>query len=207
MKISDLIPDVDVLVRMAPEELGGAILEIMNSPDTVRDHRGMMTINQLHSDLFQAPEPIYPLPSRDAVWRAIAEAWAWLEGQALIIWPDNYNGANGFRIISRRGAEIAGREGIAAYRQASLLPKALLHDSIVEHSLIDFQRGESRSVNCLPNGRLRVLIQAVPRLRTRSRIARQTGTSIEPSERSRSLAPSTSSETTPRSPWCTRAGS
>src|SRR5690348_13887477 len=122
MQLIDILPDIDVLLQMAPEELGGAIIEVMS-------HSGMVTIGHIYSPLlFQTGG--YPTAQRQQVWNAIAEAWAWLEGQALIVWPDDGNGRNGYKVLSRRARAIANRAGIEAYRKASLLPKELLHSTI-----------------------------------------------------------------------------
>jgi uncharacterized protein (TIGR02391 family) len=140
LKISDIVPDVDVMLQMAPEQLAGVIIEVLRNT-SVRDRR-MHTVNNLHGDLYQSSQSFYPDNKKDAVWRAIATAWAWLEGQALLIWPDGFNGPNGFRVLSDRALDMRDRQGFEAYRQASLLPKELLHPTIVDECLVDFHRGD-----------------------------------------------------------------
>ncbi len=136
MRLDELIPDVDVLVLMSPEELGAAIIEVLAAC------KDMTAIGAVYSEAFDRHERHgYPQARRAEVWQAIAEAWSWLEAQSLIVWPDD-GGRNGFRCLSRRAREIGGRKGMEAYRKASLLPKQLLHPDIVEAALIDFQRGD-----------------------------------------------------------------
>jgi uncharacterized protein (TIGR02391 family) len=76
---------------------------------------------------------------------AIREAFAWLESQALIVWPDSNNGRNGWRIASRRAQRLVRPPDWEAYRKASLLPKALLHLRIADAVFFDFVRGDYQS--------------------------------------------------------------
>jgi len=135
MKLSELIPDVDVLVALSPQELGGVLLEVLETHDKIHPGNFLGGLFQLHREE-------YPRTRERDVWDAFWEAWAWLEANGLIIPPDTTNGQNGWRKISRRGREMGGREGVIRYQEASMLPKALLHPVIVEKALVSFTRGE-----------------------------------------------------------------
>jgi uncharacterized protein (TIGR02391 family) len=135
-QLHDLIPDVNLLVQLDPEELGGLLLQV------IAEHgpQGLHLINY-ESELF-GHRPAYPRERSREVMQAIAEAWAWLEGQALIVWPDPHNGQHGWRTASRRGRRVAEPADWAAYRQASLLPKQILHPAIAETIFFSFARGD-----------------------------------------------------------------
>lgn len=136
----DAIPDVDVLIALEPEELGQKLLF------AIRHTGGMLTlthvINSLH-ELNQRGGPIgYPRERRAEVEVALTEAFAWLETQGLIRWPDLENGKNGYRVLSRRAERFQSEAELRDYSAARQLPKALLHPSIADDVWITFARGD-----------------------------------------------------------------
>jgi len=108
--------------------------------DLIPGPQGLHLINY-EAELF-GHRPAYPRERSKEVMQAISEAWAWLEGQALIVWPDVHNGQHGWRMASRRGRRVAQPADWTAYRQASLLPKQVLHPRIADLVFFSFARGE-----------------------------------------------------------------
>lgn len=82
----------------------------------------------------------FPRQRNQEVERAIFEAWAWLEAQGFLIWADMTNGANGFRVLSRRAAQIS-IERFHDFAAALALPREIIHPSIRDHVWSDFIRG------------------------------------------------------------------
>ena len=138
-QLQELIPDPDVLASLEPEELGGLLLQVIAS----RAPPGITLINY-ESELF-GHSPAYRREQQANVMTAIREAFAWLESQALIVSPDSRNGQNGWRVASRRGQRLVRVPDWAAYRKASLLPKALLNPRIADVVFFDFVRGDYQS--------------------------------------------------------------
>lgn len=68
------------------------------------------------------------------------EAWVWLEREGLIA-PSPQQGGD-WVFITRRGQSLKTAPDLAAYRNANLLPKALLHPSIATRVHAAFLRGE-----------------------------------------------------------------
>lgn len=136
--LAELIPDHEVLLDLEPEDLAGNMLQVMNSGS---DNR-MMTLSAWLHWLFNGANPPYPSQARDAVFRAVAEAWSWLEVQGLVVWPDEANGRNGYRIPSRRGEKLTGAEAFGQYLRGSALPKEDLHPRIVSKVRLLFLRGD-----------------------------------------------------------------
>jgi len=137
--LQNLIPDPDTLIRLEPEELGGLLLRVIASKGGGCAYHP----TNFESEIFQPRVPNgYPAHFGNAIGDAIREAVAWLEGQALLVWSDNSNGQHGWRKASRRGKRLADAESWSAYRQASLLPKALLHPRIGDAIYFDFARGD-----------------------------------------------------------------
>ena len=100
MNLADVVPEGDVVVALKPEELGLRILQVLItfSPQ----------INQIRLDLFlnQALTGYSSYPRRDQIEQAITEAWAWLEGQALLL-PDPRYMAGEMRVLSRKARRLA----------------------------------------------------------------------------------------------------
>lgn len=138
-QLHELIPDVDTLLAMEPEQVGGCMLQLMNSrPGNER----MATVNQWTHELFEGALQPYPHKQRDEVFRALAEAWNWLEVQGLIVWPDESNGRSGFRVSSRRGEKLTNPESFTEYLRGSELPKEFLHQRIAEKVWLLFLGGD-----------------------------------------------------------------
>ncbi|MDB5909644.1 MAG: hypothetical protein JWP34_3758 [Massilia sp.] len=131
----DLISDADSLLALEPEELAGLGLELISSAPS-------NTGSRLHPTSFTGPDTIGPFPQekRSAVQHAMAEGWNWLIREGLIAPApgDTY----GWHFVTRRGKELKNRAGVAAYSSLVLLPRALLHPSVIKCCWSAFMRGE-----------------------------------------------------------------
>ena len=100
MNLADVVPDGDVLVALEPEELGLRILQVLAtwSPQ----------IRQIRLGLFLngALTGYSSYPRRDQIERAIGEAWAWLEGQGLLLQDPRYMPGD-MRVLSRKARRLA----------------------------------------------------------------------------------------------------
>lgn len=136
----ELIPDADALVAIEPEELGGTLLRVLSRCDR------MFHPNSYEGEIFTAGVSRYPAEKQAIVLGAIREAFAWLDGQALIVPSDSStNGLGGWRVLSRRGHRLADANAWAEYRTGGQLPKALLHSKIAGAAYLDFARGDFQS--------------------------------------------------------------
>jgi uncharacterized protein (TIGR02391 family) len=147
------IPDVSVLLALAPEELGAKMLFLMRARMGKREYqmsagRGeMFMLSALEAELWpqtlggpsQTP---YPTNKRDEVALALTEAWAWLEAQGLLVPATGTNGQNGWRVLSRRARAMESQTEFANYKIARLLPKEILHPKIADVVWGDFMRGQ-----------------------------------------------------------------
>lgn len=141
--VPQLIPNVDVLIALAPEEVARAILTSANSPD----HNGMFSSASVigADSLFgpgQVPGP-YPRGRETEVIEALGEAWHWLEMNSLIMPAPGINGRNGFRQLTRRGRQlVANADAFRSFQTAAAFPKALLHPDIADAVWLELARGE-----------------------------------------------------------------
>ena len=138
-RLAELVPDVEVLLAMQPEQLGGCLLQIMNSRS---GRERMVTLGSWLYELFEGANPPYAARHHDAVFRALAEAWNWLEVQGLIVWPDQANGQSGWRVPSRRGDKLVNAESFAHFLRGTALPREFLHPQIVEKVWLLFLGGD-----------------------------------------------------------------
>lgn len=139
-KITTLIPDVDVHLQLAPEELASTILRLASQ----RLQNGMIHAQALTPDLEESygnPCP-YPANRRQEVRMAVAEAWNWLCLQGLLVPELDVNGANGFMRLSRRAGRLLDETSFKTYVGSLEFPKSLLHPSIAEDVWLDIVRGD-----------------------------------------------------------------
>jgi uncharacterized protein (TIGR02391 family) len=129
LRLGDLISDVEVLLAMEPEQLAGCLLQVMNSRP---GRQKMLTVGSWLYELFEGPTPLFGRQDYDVVFRALAEAWNWLEVQGLIVWPDEANGRGGYRVPSRRGERLTSQDAFTQFRKGTELPRGFLHPLLGE---------------------------------------------------------------------------
>lgn len=130
-----LIPDVNSLLALPPEELGVAMLKLM-APGG--DRRAPLNRhNFIGTDYAVSP---YPRERWPDVKMALAEAWAWLMRECLLV-TDPDQGKDCVR-VSRAGLRLAESGDLGSYRQAHLLPTEVLVPELMETGLVgSFLRG------------------------------------------------------------------
>lgn len=133
--LAELIPDPNTFLALEPEELAGVALELITS--SVPDEP-----SRLHPSSFASSQTIgnYPPNLRHKIECALIEGWQWLVQEGLIA-PSPSDG-HGWHFITRRGKKIKNREGFSAYRSSVILPRSLLHPSVVNACWSAFLRGD-----------------------------------------------------------------
>ncbi len=133
--IYEIVPDPDVLMALDPEEIGGVVLEFLNSLDA--SESGMM--NRYNFSLLHTVEG-YPSEFREKASEILAEGWAWLEREGLIVPQPGTQGE--WVIITRRGKQLRTRDDFESFRRSDILPRHLLHPTIAASVWNPFIRGE-----------------------------------------------------------------
>jgi uncharacterized protein (TIGR02391 family) len=148
LELPQVIPDVDLLLKLEPEELAAKMLFLM------RKRGGPFHFVSLLDEMFEKshdqrqypystqPHQKYPIQRQTEISRAVAEAWAWLEAQGLVVPEPGTNGQQGWRFLSRRAQTMENESDFADYKIARLLPKEMLHPKIAEDVWLDFMRGD-----------------------------------------------------------------
>jgi uncharacterized protein (TIGR02391 family) len=140
IQLPKAIPDVELLLSLSPEELAAKMLFLVRQ-------RGewMFHPDNMKSELWGDPgrgHPGYPVRRKDEIELAVAEAWAWLLAQGLILPEEGPNGVHGFRRLSRRARRMESEAEFASFQVARLLPREILHPKIADTVWRAFMRGE-----------------------------------------------------------------
>jgi hypothetical protein len=135
--IESVVKDVEVLLAMAPENLGWILLRL------ARRHLqngkflpgGIGGSNALYGGG-------YPQDRQHEVDVALSEAWNWLQINSLIVKAPEPNGRNGWMVFSRQGAAINNDVDFQRFREAAAFPKSLLHPAIADDVWLALARGD-----------------------------------------------------------------
>jgi len=152
IELPTIIPDVQSLLALEPEELGGKMLFLMRNRQQggqpwLTGASGQFLFSNLETEMWEQMGPLspstkYPPQHRKEVALALTEAWAWLEAQGLLVPVPDRNGSTGWRVLSRRAKRMQTEAEFANYKVARLLPKEILHPKIADVVWGAFMRGE-----------------------------------------------------------------
>lgn len=135
-KLYKAIPDADVVVALAPEELAGRLLFLL------KEEPGSFSPYNLENDLHSGrDDETYPRQRRAEVGQALREAFAWLIAQGLIV-PAPFQSDSTFKVLSRRARSFSTVPDFEAYQASRRLQKERLHARISEPVWQAFIRGE-----------------------------------------------------------------
>jgi uncharacterized protein (TIGR02391 family) len=139
--IKSLVPDVDVLIKLAREELAEVVLQL------AKEHRqnGLIHLQALLAQVTGTPgggDDSYPQNRRRDAEMALAEAWNWLLVQGLLIAEPGSNGSNGWMLLSRRAEALLTRNDFKSYARSVDFPKALIHPALAEEVWVDLARDD-----------------------------------------------------------------
>lgn len=137
----DFAPTLDALLEIEPEDLGLIVIGLVHT--TPGQQNSNFTMSQFVMPLFNANVPGYPQQQphiRQAVSRAVAEAWQWLQTEGLIMpAPDQ---SNDWFCLTRRGRRLKNPADLTAYKRRGLLPSESLQPVLLEKVRPMFLRGD-----------------------------------------------------------------
>ena len=139
--LNSLIPDVDVLLAMEPEELAPVLMRVAKQQmqnDMIQEG----CIKVAHDGFTNIPSISYPINKEKEVGIAISEAWAWLRINMLVVPASGTNGRNGWMIFSRRGNKALDQTNFNSFREAVSFQKTLLHPTIADKVWLALARGD-----------------------------------------------------------------
>lgn len=138
--LTSLIPDIDVLLALAPEELAEVVIRLAHE----HKQNNLVHLQAIASHIYGSPgaNDGYPQNRRKDAELALAEAWNWLAIQGLLIPEPGSNGNNGWMLLSRRAQTVLTNNTFKTYARSVGFPKALLHPSIADEVWLDIVRGD-----------------------------------------------------------------
>jgi uncharacterized protein (TIGR02391 family) len=122
------LPHEDDILSLAPEDLAVFVLQDMKRIYADRG-RGECFRNYYSRNVAQA----------DPVGRAVSEAWCWLVRQGLLVLRP---GSNEWYIPSREADGIDSAADLEAFRRGRILPRDMLHPTVLQASSSSFQQGK-----------------------------------------------------------------
>ena len=145
--LADLISDAEALLALEPDELGVLIIKAATAwPPTdslmldsfLRLYVGQPQIPGQGS----APAVPYPRHRQGEIGEAIREAWAWLEGQGLLLPSPHHAATTTIRVLSRRARRISQQSDPRKVLTHRTIPKATQHPAIREDVWASYTRGK-----------------------------------------------------------------
>lgn len=146
MNLGEIAPTIDALLAMEADEFGLRLLPLLNEHQVRGGNFSLRWLVGVHFYDALSEGAKYrggPYPgSEQAAKSAVVEAWAWLEGQGLIVplLNENNSAHPDARILSRRAIQLAANPQQALGDR--LLPKDSLHALIREDVWALFHRGK-----------------------------------------------------------------
>ncbi|GBE07070.1 MAG TPA: TIGR02391 family protein [Phycisphaerales bacterium] len=138
--LTSLIPDIDVFLSLAPEELAEVVLQLA-SEHRQSNHIHVQAIeSQIVGDV--GGNDGYPRNQHKNATLALAEAWNWLLTNGFIIPEPDINGSNGWMVLTRLADKVLANGTFKTYVRSIGFPKTLLHPSIADEVWIDIVRGD-----------------------------------------------------------------
>ena len=138
--LTSLIPDIGVLLALAPEELAEVVLQLAHE-HRQRNKIHLQTI-AAHIDGTSGANNGYPQNRKNDAKLVLAEAWNWLLIQGLLISEPGPNGNSGWMLFSRRAQAVLANNSFKTYARSVEFPKTLLHPSIADEVWLDIVRGD-----------------------------------------------------------------
>jgi uncharacterized protein (TIGR02391 family) len=141
IQLPQTTPDADVLLGLSVEELAAKILFLLRLRGGTHMFHPDGMQNELWGDVSRGMRG-YPVNRKVEIELAVAEAWAWLLAQGLILPAEGMNGTNGYRRLSRRAQAMESEAQFADFQTARLLPREILHPKLADAVWHAFMRGE-----------------------------------------------------------------
>ncbi len=142
MRLIELVPDTDSLLELRPEELAPYVFKVAQAEANKPMGNRLMHVQTVTAQLgipLGNGGPGYEQGRMGEVERAVLAAWHLLDREGYLDPPDDWNGRNGFRVPSRRAAELDNPRTIQA---TAKFPKALLHAVVAERAYMPLLRAE-----------------------------------------------------------------
>jgi uncharacterized protein (TIGR02391 family) len=144
MTLANLIPTVELLLAMPPEEVGLQLLRLAEEGlQNGQFSKGAVAgpDNLFGGTYAEHGAPVYQRMREDEVVLAVGEAWQWLENALLIIPHQGMNKHNS--VLTRRAKAMLKDDTLfRSYCEAVEFPKSMLHPTIADEVWIQLAQGK-----------------------------------------------------------------
>jgi uncharacterized protein (TIGR02391 family) len=142
-QLIDLFPEADALLGLSIEELGLVLLRLAKQrlDESGIFHSQSISYRGIDHDK-ELSSSGYPRGRETELRAALAEGWAWLDANCLLIPAPSQSPGSGFRILSRRAKKLHSDEDFKHYLAAVEFPKSLIHPAIAEKTWAALTRGD-----------------------------------------------------------------
>lgn len=131
--------DLDHACALPAEGLGAKLLYLLRQ----RFADQMFHPDNLSGEVYGARDAeIWPRNREREVHLSLAEAWAWLRAQGLVVPAESTNGQNGWLYLSRRARAFESETQISEFATSRLIPRHFLHPSLRERAWMALLRGD-----------------------------------------------------------------
>jgi uncharacterized protein (TIGR02391 family) len=135
--VLEIVPDVEALLAMAPEELAPVLLHLAKR--SVQN--GAVHFSHIRIFPLSTSSAIVSAHKESEITVAIGEAWNWLQVQGLLV-PASGNSGHGWVAISPRAQAMNNDEDFQRFREAAAFPKTMLHPAIADKVWLSLARGD-----------------------------------------------------------------
>jgi uncharacterized protein (TIGR02391 family) len=143
-ELTRTVPNAQILLAMEPEELGAKLLFLLRKRAGNMPQQHFLFSNLIGElwtrNHLPGQQPPYSGAPQSEINLALAEAWAWLVAQGLLV-PAESGGLD-WRVLSRRARRFEDETEFARYAVARMLPKESLHLRISNKAWSAFMRSE-----------------------------------------------------------------
>lgn len=165
-KLTTTVPDADIVLLMAPEELARHVLDDLNWRAGAKG--GEPSRNHFHLPSYLGTLQEAGTPYRDDAMRrrvevAVAEAWGWLASNGMLA-PSTNTTTAGFHMVTRAGREVSTAEDFASLRLRHALPRDMLHTALAGNVLYNYVRGEFEAAVLLAFKEVEIAVREAARL-------------------------------------------
>jgi uncharacterized protein (TIGR02391 family) len=145
-ELASVIPDSNVLLAIEPEEMGGKILFLLRKRLQSAPNNSQFLLSNLLQELWQrsyvpGDTTAYPAVKQNEIDLAIAEAWAWLVAQGLLVAKPQAGGLDWY-VLSRRALRFQNEAEVATFAVTRMLPKEALHPRLADKVWSAYIRSE-----------------------------------------------------------------
>lgn len=143
VQLVELISDPELVVALEPAELGLRLLPVLAS---IRPPLPPLEPDRFLATIAGGNQPgypgQYPTSYRGEILVALIEAWAWLQGQGLLLHDPRQATSGGEWTLSRRAQQIAMEPEAHRAFSARRIPREALHPTIREDVWALYHRGK-----------------------------------------------------------------